>query len=392
MQRKDLVILLVLVLAVVAILHGESPVAGPLNIQTVTVTYCTPNGIPLAMDISSAVGQPPNSPTILLIHGGGLYSGQRSDMVTWTDALVPAGFITASIDYRLGPTYAYPDQIEDVKCAARFLRANAATYGINPNEIGAYGLSAGGYLSLILGTTGNTSEFDVGQWLSYPSQVEAVGDNSGPANLTSLESDSVAAGFWRLGGFMITATGVPLYTQHPNLTAAELASPTYYASKNSAPTLILQGVNDTTVPAAQAVEMYNTLTAYGDSTELVMMNDAGHGLSALFPCYPPTLLYMLSNNMTLPYNPDTTLLITEFFQEYLMGSVPVQSTLWSSTLTKTTTFTVTTHVSSTISAVATIQTTTKTFAVYTITTSIASSTQVCTLTYTNTNTQTTTTK
>jgi acetyl esterase/lipase len=62
------------------------------------------------------------------------------------DALASAGYAVASVDYRLAPKSRDPVQIEDVKCAIRYLRANAGTYGLNGSQMYAFGTSVGGQL------------------------------------------------------------------------------------------------------------------------------------------------------------------------------------------------------------------------------------------------------
>jgi acetyl esterase/lipase len=92
--------------------------------------------------------------------------------------------VVASVNYRLAPQYLWPAQIEDVKCAIRYLRASAATYGIDTTRIGAWGGSAGGHLVSMLGTAGPSAGYDVGQYLDQSSAVQTVVDEWGPADLT----------------------------------------------------------------------------------------------------------------------------------------------------------------------------------------------------------------
>ncbi|MCM8803485.1 MAG: alpha/beta hydrolase, partial [Candidatus Omnitrophica bacterium] len=78
----------------------------------------------------------------------------------------------------------FPAQIEDCKCAIRFLRANAEKYNIDSEKIGVWGTSAGGHLASLLGITGDFKEFEgKGGWEGYSSKVNCVCDWFGPSDL-----------------------------------------------------------------------------------------------------------------------------------------------------------------------------------------------------------------
>src|SRR3990170_567034 len=99
------------------------------------VTYCSVGSVDLKMDVyypSAADGRP--APVAVYVHGGAWVSGSKSGGAGYLDVgeLVSRGYVVAAVDYRLAPTYQFPAQIEDVKCAIRSLRAQAAEDGIAP--------------------------------------------------------------------------------------------------------------------------------------------------------------------------------------------------------------------------------------------------------------------
>jgi acetyl esterase/lipase len=199
-------------------------------------------------------------PLAIFVHGGGLSSGDKADInLVFLNALASAGYAVASVNYRLAPQYKFPAQIEDLKCAIRYLRSNAQTYGVNGSEIFIFGDSAGGELVAIAALTGPHSEFDVGPYLNESSSVTAAVDMFGPANLTSWASYSDTQRVF--GG---------------NQNNLVLASPTHYVTANSPPILIIQGVKDTQVPESQSVQLYDELAAAGDQTQLVLVQNMGH--------------------------------------------------------------------------------------------------------------------
>ena len=61
------------------------------------------------------------------------------------------GYVAVTVSYRLIPVVRFPGQVEDVKCAIRYLRANAEKHKLDPGKIGAVGFSAGGHLVMMLG-------------------------------------------------------------------------------------------------------------------------------------------------------------------------------------------------------------------------------------------------
>ncbi len=221
------------------------------------VTYGNSQTLDLYMP-SAAVTRP--LPLAIFVHGGGLTSGDKRNInPAFLNALASAGYVVASVNYRLAPQYKFPAQIEDLKCAIRYLRGNAQMYGVNGSEIFLFGTSAGGELSAIAALTGPNSQFDVGPYLNESSSVTAAVDMFGPANLTSYPSYST-----------------PQKVFGSNQSNLVLASPTNYVVANAPPILIIQGVKDTTVPESQSIELYNKLTAAGDQTQLILVQNMGH--------------------------------------------------------------------------------------------------------------------
>src|SRR5262245_57591536 len=92
-------------------------------------------------------------PALVCIHGGGWKGGKRQDHDELSKTMAAQGYVCVTITYRLAPDTKFPGQVEDCKAAVRWLRANAKKYKVNPEKIGAFGFSAGGHLSCMLGTT-----------------------------------------------------------------------------------------------------------------------------------------------------------------------------------------------------------------------------------------------
>jgi len=197
-------------------------------------------------------------------------SGDKSALdPVFLDALASAGYAVASVNYRLAPEFKFPTQIEDVKCAIRYLRDHAPMYGVNGSEIFAFGTSVGGELSDLAALTGGHSVFDVGPYPTESSSVLAVADMFGPTNLTEAASGFTPSDIQQVFG--------------NNKRDVVLASPTHFVAAKSPPILIVQGVNDTKTLESQAIELYSDLRAVGDQTQLVLVQNMGHMFEQVGP-------------------------------------------------------------------------------------------------------------
>ena len=149
------------------------------------VVYASYGTREMLMDIFSPRGGE-LLPAVLIIHGGGWRSGDKS--MEWPTAqyLASHGYVTATVEYRLSAEALYPAAVHDLKGAIRFLRANAAKYKIDKNKIAVSGCSAGGQLAAFLGTTGNLEKFEgsVGN-KGFSTAVQAVIDVDGTMDFTN---------------------------------------------------------------------------------------------------------------------------------------------------------------------------------------------------------------
>lgn len=235
------------------------------------VTYSTTGGVPLKMDLYFPQGHHTKlMPAVVYVHGGAWMGGDKNDQAVryFAPTFVDRGYIVASVNYRLAPKYKFPAQIEDVKCAIRYLRANARRYHVDPDRIGVVGASAGGHLVSLLGLAGPKAGFEGhGGYYKESSSVQAVVDMFGPADLTVENFDLTKTD---LGRKVFGAASL-------NSPILKKASPVTYVHKSSPPFLILQGDKDEVVPPSQSRELYTRLRAAGVPATLVIVKNAGHG-------------------------------------------------------------------------------------------------------------------
>ena len=126
-------------------------------------------------------------PAVLMIHGGGWRSGDRSMELPMALQLAARGFCTATVEYRLTPEALYPAAVLDLKAAVRWLRTHADRYGLDTSRIAVYGCSSGGHLAALLGVTNGVSAYEEGDNLLASSRVQALVDIDGPLDLTHPE-------------------------------------------------------------------------------------------------------------------------------------------------------------------------------------------------------------
>jgi len=251
---------------------GEAPA---LDVHT-GIQY-TESGTPELIDIYEPKdAASADRPAVVYIHGGGWAAGGRGGVAIAAAHFIGRGYVFCSIDYRLTGEAKFPAQIEDCKCAIRFLRAHASQYHIDPNRIGVWGDSAGGHLAALLGTTAKVPRLEgKGGWETESSAVEAVLDCYGPANL----EPEAFTDYKNPQGekFLHQFLGDPI---DPKL--AHDASPIKFITKGDPPFLILHGDKDDLVPVEQSQAFYDALKAAGNDATLKIIPGAGHGGSQFF--------------------------------------------------------------------------------------------------------------
>lgn len=229
------------------------------------VVYAKVGGTDLHLDIFELPdrGSGPR-PAVLLFHGGGWTSYDKSSMGDMGRFLARLGFVAFAVDYRLfqGTENRWPAQLDDAQRAVRWVRANADQYNVDRRRLGAYGFSAGAQLAALLGMEETRDNSDPAL-ARYSSKVQAVVDMSGPADFTTdrtPEDDVFLANFFGAE-----------FSKNPELWRD--ASPVFHVSKKSAAFLIVHGTKDPSVPISQSQELYDKLKAAKVPVSFVRVDD-----------------------------------------------------------------------------------------------------------------------
>ncbi len=290
--------------------------ARPASAQPDTYTFATVGGVggvggvALELDFYPALSGDGPSPLIVWIHGGGWQNGSKANTGA---SLVfrQAGYAVASVSYRLttqGDLYSpapvvWPAQAHDVKAAVRWLRANASDLGVDPCAFIAWGLSAGGHLAAVLGTTNGDAflEGTLGDYPGVSSDVQLAVSFYGPADLlflsldvtdppgTTVAHDAADSGVSLLLGSGVHGLSVGEIranidsTEEPWVSLVHLAStgsPAQAAldATSNVPMFIAHGTADDVVPIGQSVRLYDALRLAGTEAEYLPVQGAGHGV------------------------------------------------------------------------------------------------------------------
>lgn len=257
--------------------------------QTLTnLPYCTATTPAQVLDIYFPASGGP-WPAVVYVHGGSWTHGDKSEALMFAHELTSQGYLVVSVNYRLYPAGTFPAMIQDVKCAIRFLRANARQFNLDPGRIGAIGPSAGGHLVSLLGTSDPNIDWDIGEYLDQSSRVQAVIAMAAVTDLTR-QFPNADIETMKLIGF----------DEHNVLQA----SPVNHVTPDDPPFLLIHGDRDDVVPAEQSQLMYDRLIQANVPVRLVIVQNANHS-------------FVAPSGSTTPSMAEVNQMIYDFLAQYL---------------------------------------------------------------------------
>jgi acetyl esterase/lipase len=276
---------LVACLLLVSTSIGLSP--GPQAARGSSQSPALPSGVAVLSDLAYVTDGHPRQkldlylptadatlPVVVYIHGGAFRVGDKGDAPPLE--YLDEGYALAAINYRLSQHALFPAQIEDCKAAVRWLRANAARYGLDPERFAVGGASAGGHLAAMVGTTGHVMEFDVGENLGVSSRVRAVVDFFGPTDFLQMDAHRPPNGMIHDGPDSPESELVGgAIQENPDRVAR--ANPITYVTSEAPPFLIVHGENDPLVPHHQSELLADALRQAGVSVIFHTVAGGGHG-------------------------------------------------------------------------------------------------------------------
>jgi acetyl esterase/lipase len=229
---------------------------------------------PLLLDLYSPEKIDGSVPGLIFIHGGAWRSGKREDYRVYTIHFAKLGYVAATVSYRFLPAATFPAQIEDVKCAVRWMRSQSARIHVDPERMAVLGGSAGGHLALLAAySPGKEALEGKGCNAGVSSRVAAVVDFYGPTDLTTP--------FARAASQVKNLLGGKSFEEAPDL--YRLASPLSHLTKEAPPTLIFHGTIDDVVPVDQADALAAKLKELGVPHEYARLEGWPHTMDLALP-------------------------------------------------------------------------------------------------------------
>ncbi len=145
------------------------------------ITYTNVNGVTVKLDVFYPKKTKAKSlPAILIIHGGGWRSGNRTQHYPLAQRLAEKGYVCITPAYRLSTDALYPAAVQDLKAAITWIKRNARQYKVDTAKIVCLGFSAGGQLATLIGTTqpGISAIVDIDGTLAFVHPESGEGDDS----------------------------------------------------------------------------------------------------------------------------------------------------------------------------------------------------------------------
>lgn len=215
------------------------------------------------MDIYLPAGRSTfSTPSIVLIHGGGWNSGDKSHFDVYIDTFKKRlpGYAIFNLNYRLvSSDHLFPTQELDVKAAMDHIVQNAEYYGVHKEKFVLLGFSAGAHLAMLQAYKYSTPE------------VKAVVNFFGPTDLTVMYKNP-----WHsmIPYLLQMLTGT---TPAANAAVYQQSSPAHFVNTRSTPTIIFQGGKDNIVHPSQSHHLQKKLEKAGVPHELVLYPNERHG-------------------------------------------------------------------------------------------------------------------
>ena len=256
-------------------------------VQKRTLPYVLYRGRTLVLDLYTDTSSAELNPGVLLVHGGGWRTGDKSLMAPLAAYLAKKGYVSAALEYRLSPEAQYPAAIEDINAAVDWMRQRGPEFGIDTTRIAILGCSAGAQMAGLVG-------LKFGSTARHQKRIHAIINIDGIMDFTSEEArkyeddpakETTSAGSW-FGG---------RYNEKPELWKD--ASPVYYVDRNAPPILFV----NSSQPRFHAGrdEVVSRLDALGIYSEIHTFKDAPHSFWLFDPWFEQTARWVVQFlNMT----------------------------------------------------------------------------------------------
>jgi acetyl esterase/lipase len=261
-------ILLILILSTCALAQTSAP--APVEIVP-DVVYGHKDGLAMTFDVLKPKAKANGAAVIFMVSGGWVstYSPPQQTATRFKD-LLDKGFTVIALRHGSSPKYLIPDIVADVRRAVRFIRFNAKQWSIDPNRLGVYGGSAGGHLSLVIGTAPDNGDPNAREeFMKESNRVASVVAYFPPVDLRPL-----ARGRNPQPNGTVTDRFPALNFEKEK--AADY-SPIVHVTPDDPPTLLIHGDKDELVPIINSKIIHEAFQKNNVKTQFITIEGAGHG-------------------------------------------------------------------------------------------------------------------
>jgi acetyl esterase/lipase len=253
------------------------------------VIYGRKYGTALTMDVFTP-RRGANGIGVIFVISGGFFSSHGAIQTGFAQPLTERGYTVFTVVHGSQPRYTVNEIIDDMNRSVRFIRHHAKDYSIDPDRLGVCGASAGGHLSLMLGTAGSPGDPRARDPVDRESsRVQAVAcffpptdflnyGKAGNRKIHAIDHDPpFRAAFDYREVDPKTRMWVSIADDARLEQIARQVSPAYHVSHDDPPTLIIHGDADPLVPLQQSELIIAKFKEAGVENKLVVKKGAGHG-------------------------------------------------------------------------------------------------------------------
>ncbi|MBC3845015.1 alpha/beta hydrolase [Winogradskyella echinorum] len=253
----------------------------PQQFQNITeienITYKKLNARELKLD--AFINTSENNPAVILVHGGGWKSGDKSHMKPMAQYIASKGYSCFAIEYRLSDEAQYPEGIFDIKQAIQFIKANALKFHVDTTKVAVLGTSSGAQMASLVGTTNNNSKFEEKTGYKTSTEVQAIINLDGILAFKHPKSKEGKMASWWLDG---------TYEEKPEIWKA--ASALTHIDENTPPTLFISSQNERFQAGRE--EMIEIMEKYQIYYQVENFPDSPHTFWLFNPWFKDTVNYI----------------------------------------------------------------------------------------------------
>ena len=250
---------------------------GLTGLRRTEVIYGRKFGTALTLDVLQPAKT--NGIGIIWVISGGFYSDHNGINPPYCKALLDEGYTVFAVVHGSQPRFTILEIAEDMHRAVRWIRHHASDYSVRPDRLGVTGSSAGGHLSLTLGTQGHDGDPKAKDPVDREnSRVQAVACFFPPTDFENWGAPGdTQVGVGKVGRQFYGAFGSPSDTLESRLEYGRPISPIHFVTKSMAPTLVIHGEADGLVPIYQAEIFEKKARDTGAVYKLVRLPGKDHG-------------------------------------------------------------------------------------------------------------------